>query len=230
MGERRGNWMAFVEEFYLDTKLVKLMKGQGLCKLVTKAQDRINEDPGWENELALWCSEALYIPPGQESWYEKLIYLLHHGTFLENLIPKERRVLRLKSAQYHLVNSILFHINYDGILLRFLKCEDAKKVLRELHDGPAGGHFVGNTTTHKMLTVDYYWPTLFRDAHMYAINCKCFQMSVGRENRENFPPQPVTISRNFDQWGLYVIGEITPSSLKKHKYILTATNYFTKWA
>jgi hypothetical protein len=27
-----------------------------------------------------------------------------------------------------------------------------------------------------------------------------------------------------------IIGEITPSSLKQHKYILTATDYFTKWA
>jgi hypothetical protein len=40
----------------------------------------------------------------------------------------------------------------------------------------------------------------------------------------------VTISRPFEQWGLDIIGEITPSSSKQHKYILTATDYFTKWA
>jgi hypothetical protein len=108
MGERRGNWMEVVQEFDLDIKPAKLVKGQGLCKLVAEAQDRINEDLGWENELALWCSEALYIPPGKESWYGKLIYLLHHGTFPENLNPKERRALRLKSAQYRLINSVLF--------------------------------------------------------------------------------------------------------------------------
>jgi hypothetical protein len=44
------------------------------------------------------------------------------------------------------------------------------------------------------------------------------------------PLQPVTVSRPFEQWGLDIIGEITPSSLKRHKYILTATDYFTKWA
>jgi hypothetical protein len=30
MGERRGNWMAVVQEFDLDIKPVKLVKGQGL--------------------------------------------------------------------------------------------------------------------------------------------------------------------------------------------------------
>ena len=37
MRERRGNWMAVVQEFDLDIKPAKLVKGQGLCKLVAEA-------------------------------------------------------------------------------------------------------------------------------------------------------------------------------------------------
>jgi hypothetical protein len=184
-----------------------------LCKLVVEAQNLVNEDPRWENELALWCSEDLYTPPGKESWYGKLTYLLHHGTCPENLNPKESRALRLKSAQYHLINSILFRVNYDGVLLRCLKREDADKVLKETHDGHAGGHFAGNTTAHKILR-----------------NCKTCQMSVGKEKRVVFPLQPMVVSRPFEQWGLNIIWEITPSSSKQHRYILTATHHFTKWA
>ena len=33
----------------------------------------------------------------------------------------------------------------------------------------------------------------------------------------------------FQQWGLDLIGEIHPSSSAQHKWILTATDYFTKW-
>jgi hypothetical protein len=40
----------------------------------------------------------------------------------------------------------------------------------------------------------------------------------------------VVVSRPFEQWGLDIIGEITPSSSKQHRYILTAIDYFTKWA
>jgi hypothetical protein len=151
MGKRRGNYMETVQEFDIDIKPAKLVKGQGLCKLVVEAQDQVNEHPGWENEMALWCGEALYISPGKESWYEKLTYLLHHGTCLVNLNPRERRSLKLKSTQYHLINLVLFRVNYDGVFLRCLEHEDADKVLKELHDGPAGGHFARNTITHKIL-------------------------------------------------------------------------------
>ena len=40
--------------------------------------------------------------------------------------------------------------------------------MQELHDGLAGGHFGGNTTTHKILHAGYYWPTLLKDTHDYA--------------------------------------------------------------
>jgi hypothetical protein len=83
MGERRGNWMAVVQEFDLDIKPAKLVKGQGLCKLAVEAQDQVNEDLGWENEIALWCGEVAYISLGRDSWYKDLSYLLHHG-----LVPK----------------------------------------------------------------------------------------------------------------------------------------------
>jgi hypothetical protein len=95
----------------------------------------------------------------------------------------ERRALRIKSGEYHLINFVLFKINYDGVLLRCLEQEDADKVLKELHDGPVGGHFAGNTTTHKILRADYYWPTLFKDTHTYARNCNTCQISVGKDKR-----------------------------------------------
>jgi hypothetical protein len=44
-----------------------------------------------------------------------------------------------------------------------------------------------------------------------------------------FPLQPVTIEYPFQQWGLYVIGEINPNSSQLHKYIITTTYYFTRW-
>eukprot|EP00253_Pinus_taeda_P024989 PITA_24989 len=51
----------------------------------------------------------------------------------------------------------------------------------------------------------------------------------GRQRKPAFPLQPVNIEQPFEQWGLDIIGEINPPSSKQHKYILTATDYFTKW-
>eukprot|EP00253_Pinus_taeda_P034748 PITA_34748 len=106
---------------------------------------------------------------------------------------------------------------------------EAQKVLQELHDAPARGHFGADTTAHKIIHAGYYWPTLFRDTHEYVGKCRSCQISSGRQRKPTFPLQPVNIDQPFKQWGLDIIGKITPQSSKQHKYILTATNYFTKW-
>jgi hypothetical protein len=41
--------------------------------------------------------------------------------------------------------------------------------------------------------------------------------------------KPIYVESPFQQWGLDFIGEIHPPSLGQHKWILTITNYFTKW-
>eukprot|EP00253_Pinus_taeda_P018338 PITA_18338 len=43
------------------------------------------------------------------------------------------------------------------------------------------------------------------------------------------PLKPISTEKPFQQWGLDFIGEIHPSSSAQHKWILTATDYFTKW-
>jgi hypothetical protein len=63
--------------------------------------------------------------------------------------------LRLKSVSFHLVNGILFHQSFDGILMCCLDKDEAEKVLLELHAGEAGGHFGGDTTAHKVLRASY---------------------------------------------------------------------------
>ena len=102
------------------------------------------------------------------------------------------------------------------------------QVLIELHDGSIGGHFSREKTTHKVLRAGYYWPTLFKDAHAYARRCQIFQLNVGKERRTAFPLQPITVQNPFEQQGLDVVSEINPNS-KLHKYILTTTDYFTRW-
>ena len=41
--------------------------------------------------------------------------------------------------------------------------------------------------------------------------------------------KPIIIEQPFQQWGLDFIGEIHPSSSGQNKWILTTTDYFTKW-
>jgi hypothetical protein len=43
------------------------------------------------------------------------------------------------------------------------------------------------------------------------------------------PLKTIIVESPFTQWGLDVIGPINPKSSKGHSYIITTTDYFTKW-
>ena len=114
-------------------------------------------------------------------------------------------------------------------IAKILEKDNAEHILTELHDGPTGDHFNGETTTHKVLRVGYYWTTLFRDAHAHVRKFQICQVNADRERRPAFPLHPVTIENPFKQWGLDVDGEVNPNSSKLPKYIVSATDYFYKW-
>jgi hypothetical protein len=64
--------------------------------------------------------------------------------------------------------------------------ENVERVPKELHDGPAGGHFAGETMAHKILRVgiigQIYLGTLI---HMSESVQVC-QMSTGKEKKDSY--------------------------------------------
>ena len=87
-----------------------------------------NEEYAWEDEAELHLMDVCPLFIAHESWYRDLVHYLQAGLLPEHWISKQRRALRLKSASYQLVEGVLFRKNYDGVLLRCLEKEDAKKV------------------------------------------------------------------------------------------------------
>eukprot|EP00253_Pinus_taeda_P024455 PITA_24455 len=65
----------------------------------------------------------------------------------------------------------------------------------------------------------------------YKIVASCHECQIfqGKRKLQPLPLKPIEVSAPFQQWGLDFIGEIHPSSLVQPKWILTATDYFTKW-
>jgi hypothetical protein len=59
--------------------------------------------------------------------------------------------------------------------------------------------------------------------------CDKCQKFVGREHFSAMPLQPVLPNFPFSKWGLDFIGLINPPYSVGHVYILTTTDYFTKW-
>eukprot|EP00253_Pinus_taeda_P005959 PITA_05959 len=63
-------------------------------------------------------------------------------------------------------------------------------ILKACHDEPCGGHFANKRTTYKILSLGYYWPSLFNDAKQYVKRCDSCQR-VGKPTLSNeMPLQP----------------------------------------
>jgi hypothetical protein len=106
---------------------------------------------------------------------------------------------------------------------------ETEKVINEFHEGVCGGHHPWRETTYKILREGYYWPKLFSDINAKFKPYNPCQLFIGNHKIPTLPLVPVKTEVPFQQWGLYFIGQINPHSSAQHKWILTATNYFTKW-
>ena len=80
----RGKWVSKIQEYDLEIKPTKLIKGQGLAKMMTE---------GNEQALGMICQNSSSIPANstelqrlqQQQWYSDIIFYLLNLTFLEHL-------------------------------------------------------------------------------------------------------------------------------------------------
>lgn len=119
--------------------------------------------------------------------------------------------------------------DYEGIYLNFLNREEAKEVLEKYHDKYNIEHGSTESTTHQILRLGYYLPTLFKDTLKHVHSFYIFQTISNRERNLNMPLQPIFEVHYFSKWGLDFIGPVNPPSFIGYMFILIAIDYCTSW-
>eukprot|EP00253_Pinus_taeda_P031516 PITA_31516 len=180
---RRGKWIANILEFDIEIKPTKLIKGQGLAKLMSETNFQALDINQLDSEPEL-ATPKINVAFEQSPWYSDICYVL------QNLCAPPG--------------------------LSKTKCD-------------CGGHPYWKSTVEKILRAGYYWPTIFSDLKKFTTACHKCQLFEGKRQLLPLPLRPITTERPFQQWGLDFIGEINPLSSGQHRWILTATDYFTKW-
>ena len=65
--------------------------------------------------------------------------------------------------------------------------------------------------------------------HKSVRNCQKCQLFTEKQKLAALPLKSVVIQAPFQQWGLDFIGKFNDNSSNGYTWILTATDYFTKW-
>ncbi|MCO5567076.1 hypothetical protein L7F22_020761 [Adiantum nelumboides] len=86
-------------------------------------------------------------------------------------------------------------------------------------------------TARKVLQSGYWWPTLFKDASLFAKGCDECQRYKTTQRKDRMPLHPIKVTQPFQKWGLDFVGPISPAARNtRSRYIIVATDYVTKWA
>lgn len=101
-------------------------------------------------------------------------------------------------------------------------------LLNLAHDDETYGGHLGVKKTFRKLT-RFWWPKLHRDVEAYVKSCDTCQKF---KNPVGLPPgylHSIPVSEAFENIHLDIVGPLKTSN-EGHKYVITATDAFSKWA
>jgi hypothetical protein len=200
---RRGRWIAKIMEFDLEIKPTKMVKGQGLAKLLAESNcealgvNSVNTGSGnWQAELPNQRSQD-NLSLAEYAWYHDILYFLQKLKLLDGMGKSKARALKLKAVRYCLVGQVMYWRDPLGVLLRCLNPSEAQKFMFDFHRGLCGWHHFWKTTAHKILRAGYYWPTLFTDVCRGIRACIKCQNFSGKQQLKLLPLKPIVSSTPF---------------------------------
>jgi len=93
-----------------------------------------------------------------------------------------------------------------------------------------GAHRPGLKLGDRLQRLGYYWPKMIPEAIAYAKRCHACQVHGDFIHQAPGHLLSTTSTWPFEMWGMDMVGPISLPSSKGHWFILTITDYFSKWA
>jgi len=101
------------------------------------------------------------------------------------------------------------------------------QVLEEIHGGKSGGHLGVNKTINKARE-RFYWVNYCDDVKAWCRQCDKCAASKGPSTRSRGSMKQYNVGLPFERMAIDVAGPF-PETERGNKYILVATDYFSKW-
>ncbi|KAL2226405.1 UNVERIFIED_CONTAM: Pol polyprotein [Sesamum indicum] len=96
------------------------------------------------------------------TWKEEIMLYLKEGILPDD--PMQVRSLKFRATRFTMIGSDLYKRSVEGPLLKCLNHEQAKYVMREIHEGSCGNHSGARSLVQKVARQGYFWPTIAKDA------------------------------------------------------------------
>ena len=137
-------------------------------------------------------------------------------------------MVRIRATRFSIISGELYKRGYSMPLLKCLGPDRAKYALEEVHDGICGEHLGARALATKVLRSGFYQPTMKQEAVNLVRKCDKCQRFAPLSGAPISAIQSTIQPTPFAQWGLDILGPFPPASGQR-KYLIMATDYFTKW-
>ncbi|GJW46381.1 reverse transcriptase domain-containing protein [Tanacetum coccineum] len=146
----------------------------------------------------------------------------HAGNFIVKGMSSQQKNKFFKDVKHYFWDDpFLFKICADQMIRRCVHGKEALDILEACHNGPTGGHHGANLTAKKVFDAEFFWPTIYKDAHELVKNYDSCQRQGKISQRDEMPQNSIQVCEIFDVWGIDFMGPF-PSS-KGNKYILVVS-------
>ncbi|KAC9586115.1 hypothetical protein E3N88_45596 [Mikania micrantha] len=216
-------WILLLQEFDLEIRDKK-----GSDNVVADHLSRIGVNSDEEsNDINESFPDEYLLTVSKLPWFADIVNYLAAGVLPDHWTKRKRQQFLAQVRYYIWDEPDLFKVGSDQIIRRCIPEEEVQEVLSLTHASACGGHFSGQKTGHRVLSCGLFWPTLFRDASVFAKQClRCQQLgSISR--RDEMPMKPILVVDIFDVWGIDFMGPF-PNSHGNY-YVLVAVDYVSKW-
>ena len=102
-----------------------------------------------------------------------------------------------------------------------------KEVLTNLHNSVLSGH-LGKKKTKGKLVQKYYWYEMREDIDIWISQCEICGANKPPQKSSRAPLGKMPVGAPLDRLATDILGPL-PLTPRGHRYILTVTDYFTKW-
>ncbi|GKA45723.1 reverse transcriptase domain-containing protein, partial [Tanacetum coccineum] len=219
-------WVLLLQEFDItirDKKGSENLAADHLSRLENPHKDVLENKDINEN----FPLETLgVISSGSTPWFADYANF-HAGNFIVKGMSSQQKKKFFKDVKHYFWDDpYLFRICADQIIRRCVHGQEAFDILKACHEGPTGGHHGANLTAKKVFDADFFWPTIYRDAHAMIKSCDTCQHQGKISQKDEMPQNAIQVCEIFDVWGINFMGPF-PSS-RGNKYILVAIDYLSK--
>ena len=160
-------WILLLQEFNLqirDKKGVENVVANHLSRLVIAHDSHglpINDDFLEESLM------SIRVAP----WYSHIANYLVTGEVPSEWSAQEKKHFFAKIHAYYWEESFLFKYCADQIIRKCVPEQEQSGILSHCHDSACGGYFASQKTAMRVVQSGFWWPSLFKDAHVMCKGC-----------------------------------------------------------